>query len=142
MLQELARILHPACFPLLALHRLAVDRALSTEVQLYGDKRYAFAQGFSRQVMEGLQAILPVGHPVRAVQRIVSARLAAIMPDGSELRDDKLLLLAYQELRDAYGEAQIAFGRKGILVGQLRDELAAFEQDLTMRQRLYTQVAA
>lgn len=135
--KQLAQYLHQASFPLLALHRLAVDRALDTEVQVFARQRYLRAQEYALQILEGLQAILPTGHPVRAVQHAVLARLMSIGPDGLELQDDRLLVAAYRQLQLAHQEAQIAFGKKGILVKQLGEELASFERDLGMRQRLY-----
>ena len=130
--------MHPASYPLLALHRLAIDRALNTEVKIYADKRYGHAQDYARRILEGLEAILYYGHPVRAVQRTVYARLMSISADGSELRDDLLLMSAQQLLQAAYKESEVAFGKKGILLDQIRQELASLERDLSMRRRMYS----
>jgi hypothetical protein len=140
LLQQLSEVhaLHSASFPLLALRRTAIDRALNTAVSLYAENRYGQAQALAQGIMEGLEAILPVGHPVRAVQRTVHARLASIAPDGTELKDDRQLAFAHILQQSAYKESEIAFGKKGILLQQLRQELASLESDLNMRRRMYS----
>lgn len=125
-------------YPLLAINRLAVDRSLSPAVKLYDldGKRYARARLLAGEVLLGLQALLPEGHPVRAVQLAVAGRLLCIGPNGEEIQDDGHLVLALQGQKLALKEAEIAFAKKGILVDKLRQDVITMERDLEMRRRM------
>lgn len=128
--------MHPASQPLLDINALGVDRALSQGVSLYKDKRYGRAAQFSQQLIAGLDAVMPEGHPVRAVQRIVLGRLLCIGPDGEEVMDDRILFTALRFMQDTVRLVRGAFGSRSLLLKQLSQGVAELERDLEMRRRV------
>ena len=134
---ENVQFMHPSSHPLLALHRLALERSLSPLVSLYQSKRYKRASHFAQQLIAGLEGVLPYGHPVRAVQQTVLARLMSIGSDGEEIMHHAQLLGAHAQLKKASGELRVAFGPNSILLDKLRGEIISLERDLDMRMRLH-----
>ena len=60
----------------------------------------------------------------------------SIAADGGEVKDDLVLLLAYEQLKKARGEMELAFGRKGMLLEQLGQNMRDLERDLELRRRM------
>lgn len=138
LLHHIAKVylLHPSAHPALALHRLALDRSLSTLVSHYDIDRFEKAREFAQKTLAGLESLLPYGHPVRAVHQAVLAKLISIGPNGEEVTDSGTLLSAHEQLKKARAETQVAFGGTGILFRDLSGDLTRLERDLEMRRRM------
>lgn len=132
--------MHPASQPLLSLNQAALQSTLANDasplISDYASNRYGRAAALCREVVEGFERIFEYGHPVRAIQQAVLARLMSIAADGGEVKDDLVLLLAYEQLKKARGEMELAFGRKGMLLEQLGQNMRDLERDLELRRRV------
>lgn len=96
---------------------------------------YKEARQLSRTVMRGLETIYPTGHPVRAVQQVMLARLLSIGENyGEEIIDVPNLRIAYEQMKIAYGEARIAFGKEADMVRDTERGLKGLERDIAWRE--------
>ena len=120
---------HPGSDPLLALHRLGMERALA-------DQDFGKAREYAQQIKQGLESIFSPGHPVRAVHEVVLGRLMSISNTGGEVQDDLVLIMAYEQLKRALVELKLGFGTDGILFRDVSKEIAQLEMDLSLRKRL------
>lgn len=129
--------LTPYSYPYLALNRSKLESILINATAGPGSTtNYTEARALSRQVMSGLSRIYPIGHPVRAVQQVMLARLLSIgEKQGEEIIDIPGLRVAYEQMKIAYGEAKIAFG--GAEADMVRDTergLKGLERDIAWRE--------
>jgi len=85
--------------------------------------------------MAGLARIYPTGHPVRAVQQVMLARLLSIGENyGEEIIDIPGLRVAYEQMKIAYSEARIAFGENADMVRDTERGLKGLERDIAWRE--------
>lgn len=135
-LTEIQRF-HPASYPLLAIHRLALDRCLDRDAEQCGTARYQQAAKYAHEICAGLDTILHPGHPVRAVQRTVLGRLMSICSENDQAANTINTSAACVVLEHAHKELELAFGREGILRDQIGAEIAQLRRDLAIRQQLH-----
>lgn len=123
-------------YPYLALNRHLLESILISATAGPGSTtNYREARILSRKVMIGLERIYSKGHPVRAIQQVMLARLLSIGENkGEELTDIPNLRIAYEQLKLAYFEAKIGFGEDADIVKDTERGLRGLERDIAWRE--------
>lgn len=144
----------PCSYPYLSLNRHVLESVLMHATAGAGSTTdFRFARQLSRLVLRGLEAIYPMGHPVRAIQHVMLARLLGLGENqGEQITDIPNLRIAYEQMKIAHGEVRIAYGKdevKGsVLTGKTmaplvdirkdtEAQLKALERDIAWRETAY-----